>query len=246
MGRNRTGWVKMHRQTTDLDIGQDLEAIGLWTTLIMWANWGDGKSSVHTDEGEVCLNRGQIKTTIRELALHFRCDKNKIARLLGRFRNSGRIGTKSGTTGTIITILKYDVYQGDDEASGTRSDTLAGHERDSKKKERKKEENTEAQASLLPPDPRLLDPGTRDLLERCTPKMVDNWLTVYHDSNWIKRELAKCWSWYLANPKTRTKAKILDRFVNNWLMRGFEKARVQPGFSVEINTRPLTEEELNR
>lgn len=67
---------------------------------------------VRYKERSIELGRGQLVTSVRDLATALDRDKAWIERLLGRMRAERMIETSRGTSASVITILNYDTFQG--------------------------------------------------------------------------------------------------------------------------------------
>lgn len=109
MARFTNGWVKIHRSL--LNDRYDGFDIGLLTWLIMAANYQDGKSKAGTKSGRIEVKRGQVVTSISEIANELKWDRRTIRKRLKIFQNEGIIYAKVDNHGCIITICNYDSYQ---------------------------------------------------------------------------------------------------------------------------------------
>lgn len=107
----------------------------------------------------VTLRRGQLIASVRFMAEAWQWSKSRVDRFLWRLENRDMIGTDSGTGVNVITICKYDDYQGKPKGSGTAnfknrdsSGTAAGQQRDKPNldsiQDATKEEKPEAKASV--------------------------------------------------------------------------------------------------
>lgn len=113
MARFTNGWVKIHRSLlSDRYDGFD---IGILTWLIMAANYQDGKSKAASKSGRIEVKRGQVVTSICEIANELKWDRRTIRKRLKIFENEGIISAKVDNHGCIITICNYDLYQSIDE-----------------------------------------------------------------------------------------------------------------------------------
>lgn len=96
--------------------------------LVMEASWKAREKRVGTVA--VKLERGQLATSIRFMAAAWSWQKSTVDRFLKRLENRDMIGTASGTGVTVITICKYNEYQGGDRQSGTPPAVKSGQQRD--------------------------------------------------------------------------------------------------------------------
>lgn len=97
--------------------------------LIMEASWKPRERRVGAVT--VTLERGQLASSIRFMADAWGWQKSTVARFLERLEKRDMIGTDSGTGVTVITVRKYDEYQGAADGSGTPRKRKAGQQRDS-------------------------------------------------------------------------------------------------------------------
>ncbi|WP_099122615.1 DNA replication protein [Xenorhabdus sp. KK7.4] len=107
------GFALMYRQIMDCDFyKKDSEAVHLWLHLILKANSKPG--TVESDIGQVMLSRGQLMTSRPELCAQTGIEDNKMRALLRSFKSKGMISSESKNNKfSIITVLKYDEFQGE-------------------------------------------------------------------------------------------------------------------------------------
>lgn len=97
--------------------------------MIMEASWKSREKRIGT--ATVALERGQLASSIRFMADAWGWSKSAVDRFLKRLENRDMIGTATGTAFTLITIRKYNEYQGSPADSGTPKNEKAGQQRDS-------------------------------------------------------------------------------------------------------------------
>ncbi|PZQ99192.1 MAG: hypothetical protein DI533_00345 [Cereibacter sphaeroides] len=85
--------------------------------LVMEASWKDRTKRI--GNVVVDLKRGQLAASIRFMAEAWDWEKSTVDRFLKRLEKRDMIGTECGTGTTVITIRKYNEYQGGDNSSGT-------------------------------------------------------------------------------------------------------------------------------
>lgn len=104
------GWIALHRQLVDHWISDSLEDLGAWSYLLMIASHQETKFKL---KGRlITLKRGQLARSKLSLAQHFKWSRTKLDRFLRLLKDDGMIELKSYNTTTVITICKYDSYQG--------------------------------------------------------------------------------------------------------------------------------------
>jgi hypothetical protein len=85
--------------------------------LVMEASWKDRTKRVGNIVIE--LKRGQLAASVRFMAEAWDWEKSTVDRFLKRLEKRDMIGTDSGTGMNVITIRKYNDYQGGETSSGT-------------------------------------------------------------------------------------------------------------------------------
>lgn len=125
MAKATKGWVKVHRQITDNIIWKSSESFdrrSAWIDLIMMANH-EKKEFINHRGRTITLYPGQLLTSINNLALKWHWSVNKVRRYLRLLDEQGMC-TSSGTAdGTVLTLIKYGIYQGRGQADGIADDT---------------------------------------------------------------------------------------------------------------------------
>jgi hypothetical protein len=97
--------------------------------LVMEASWKPREKRVGSVV--VSLDRGQLATSLRFMGEAWDWPKSTVDRFLKRLEKRDMIGTADGTGVTVITIRKYNEYQGGAKQSGTPENEKAGQHRDS-------------------------------------------------------------------------------------------------------------------
>jgi hypothetical protein len=108
VARRTNGWIVLARQIQDHWLWKDKEAYMIWNWLLMNANYD--KSTILWKKKERTLDRGQLVTTLREIATRCFCDKDKVDRTLKVLESATMIATENTTSGRIITILNYKKF----------------------------------------------------------------------------------------------------------------------------------------
>lgn len=144
------GWVKLHRKLLEWEWYGDAHMVHLLVHLLLTATHEDRKYKGLT------IRRGQLVTTIKELADALGASETSTRRRMKRLKSGGFLTIKVAHNKTTITICNYDSYQGEQKASGP----LRGprveqpyNNRNNKKRRRSNEDNTSL-LSLLPPHAR--------------------------------------------------------------------------------------------
>lgn len=154
------GWVKLHRKLLEWECYEDAHMVHLLVHLLLTATHEDRKY-----EGQT-IKRGQLVTTIKELAETLGASETSTRRRMKRLKGGGFLTIKVAHNKTTITICNYDSYQMDKKESGGKvaEETAEAHNNRNNKKGRSNEDNT----SLLSP----LPPHAREVVSKFSE--VDN------------------------------------------------------------------------
>lgn len=101
----------------DADLACNFQIRSAFIDLIAMANWKE--SRIYKDGSCVVVERGQIITSLRELATRWEVHKRTVSRWLKYLEETTRIVTLSTHRGTTITICKYLEYQDIEPQVGT-------------------------------------------------------------------------------------------------------------------------------
>ncbi len=112
------GWIKLHRQLLNWEWYSDINVTRLFTHCLLKANHKDGNWRGFE------VKRGQFITSLDALSRETSLSKSKIRTAIKKLISTHEIAHDSGTQHTVITVLCYDSYQGDD----TRNDKPVTHE----------------------------------------------------------------------------------------------------------------------
>ncbi|WP_264041482.1 DNA replication protein [Pectobacterium carotovorum] len=108
------GFTLLHRKIQDAEFyKKDSQAVHLWIHLILSVN--HCSATVSTDYGDVVVDRGQVITSAPKLGNETGIGVERVKYLLKKFRKLGMIESYSPGKFTVLTITKYDEYQGKNE-----------------------------------------------------------------------------------------------------------------------------------
>ncbi len=110
MARFQNGWVKSYRSLFNGDY--DVYDIGILMWLIANANYVDGKSLARSGHGRTIIRRGQILTSVREVADALGIANGLVRKRFDNFVKEQILANETTNTGSLITICNYDKYQG--------------------------------------------------------------------------------------------------------------------------------------
>lgn len=162
------GWVKLHRKLLEWEWYGDAHMVHLLVHLLLTATHEDRKYKGLT------IKRGQLVTTIENLANALGTSKTSTWRRLKRLENGMVVEIKVEHGETLVTICNFDSYQENKKKGGTKTEQKRNktgtkteqpyYNRNNKKGRRSNEDNT----SLLSP----LPPHAREVVSKFSE--VDN------------------------------------------------------------------------
>ena len=107
------GWIKLYRSVWDTQVFEKdgpYNWRGAWIDMLLMANHENG--NVSTSTGNIEIRRGEFLTSIYNLSKRWQWDRKRVYRFLKKLENADMIRYTSATTsGTIVTIVNYDVFQ---------------------------------------------------------------------------------------------------------------------------------------
>lgn len=119
------GWIKLHRQIQDNDMwdSQDepFDKRSAWIDLLLLANHRDKETSFGNQI--ITVKAGQKITSLVKLAERWNWSRDKVRRFLDTLERLGMLVRKSDNKKTLITIVNYCIYQGNDEDDKTADKT---------------------------------------------------------------------------------------------------------------------------
>ena len=141
MPKKSKGWVIIDRTLCDNPIWKNTEPFdrrSAWIDLILMVNHEDGEFMTRTGEN-IKITRGSTFTSIRHLADRWHWSNGKVCRFL-EYLSGTRSVTLTGTqTGTLISLVKYEDFQGQRNTNGyTDRNTDGIRTKNERKNERKK------------------------------------------------------------------------------------------------------------
>lgn len=99
------GWIKLHRSLLDWEWYKDVPCKVLFIHLLLVANHSDKRHM-----GSV-IKRGQHGTSLGKLAYDTGLSVRSVRTALAKLERTGEVTSVSTSTGTLVTICKYDDYQ---------------------------------------------------------------------------------------------------------------------------------------
>jgi|GEM_PF-921533 len=158
------GWVKIHRRLSESDLwlSQPFTRGQAWVDLILLANHKD--RTVWIRGIEIKVKRGQVARSIVNLKKRWSWSRGKVLRFISWLKAIHQIEHQKNNVTSLITIINYDMYQGNGIADDTPNGTPNGHQTDTKRvtnknvknekneKKKKKKIEKEKKATEVPSD----------------------------------------------------------------------------------------------
>jgi len=118
------GWIKLHRRISNNHLWTDepFTRGQAWVDLLLLANYKTGHIRVRGVKVE--LERGQVGWSRLKLSRRWNWSRGKVDRFLNELEEDKQIKQQKDRVTSVITIVKYQDYQGDDTTDGA----LDGHE----------------------------------------------------------------------------------------------------------------------
>jgi hypothetical protein len=104
-----SGWIKIHRKFLDWQWFGKSESVQLFIYLLLKANHKDGQWQ------GIDIKRGQLITSFGKISSDTGISVQVVRTLLKKFENTNEINVKSTNKFTMLTILKYECYQDENE-----------------------------------------------------------------------------------------------------------------------------------
>ena len=102
---DRAGYIKISRKVMNWEWFRKPETLSLFLTLIILANWEDGRF-----QGQE-IKRGQLLTSYQSLSWATGLSEKQIRTSLDRLEKTGEIRRERAGKGTLITVENYTKYQ---------------------------------------------------------------------------------------------------------------------------------------
>lgn len=120
------GWIKIHRGIVENPLWSDkpFSKGQAWIDLLLCARFKNEKLMV---KGQIIkIPRGSYLTSEEKLCYKWGWSRNKVRAYLKLLADEGMIEKKGTALGTLLTIVKYEVYQNDGTAESTADGTAQG------------------------------------------------------------------------------------------------------------------------
>jgi len=118
MANNQGNFIKLYRSLLTWKWYGDIPTCRLWIHLLLTVRWKDGK-----DEHGRPVKRGCIETTLGKLAEETGLSIQQTRTALSHLKSTHELTCTSTNKKTLITLEKWDFFQGDDEPSNKHINT---------------------------------------------------------------------------------------------------------------------------
>lgn len=131
-----TGWISLHRSIEEhwtFKEKRKFSKFEAWIDILLMVNHKDKKIALGNEL--IVVKRGQKITSIRQLCERWHWSNNKVKNFLKMLEDDGMLNVKSDAKKTLLTVVKYDVYQSQNLEMRRESDANASqmhHESDAK------------------------------------------------------------------------------------------------------------------
>jgi len=149
------GWIKLHRKFTQWEWYDNSQMVHLFLHLLLNVNHADGNWR------GINVRRGQMITGLKSLSLATGISIQTLRSCLKKLEKTGEINKQTNNQFSIITVCKYDDYNGVSEATNKQPNKRSTNDQQAtnkqlttnKKKKNKKNEKNEKNNTLVVPPP---------------------------------------------------------------------------------------------
>lgn len=154
MSKSNQGWIKLHRKIIDNWIWEDPEKLRAWIDILLMVNHEE--KQIPFNGHVINIERGQKLTSITKLADRWKWSRNMTWRFIRTLIEAGMVTAIRTRSGTLLTVVNYDVYQGQQNANRTKNRTQIEHGRSTNKNGKNDKEYIRTRArgreKLKPPE----------------------------------------------------------------------------------------------
>jgi hypothetical protein len=259
------GWFKTYRKLGESDrwLSEKFSRGQAWLDLIMLANWKPG--FVRPKGRKVEIQRGQLARSQVWLAARWHWSRGKVQRFLDELETDHDIEQVNLAVTTLITIVRYDEYQGTSSeqdttrAADSAADRAADRAADSAQLKNNQESNNSKEPEEAKETPKRFRPPTADELKTyCDEKgyaSVDPgaFIDYYESKGWMVgtskmkdwKRAASGWNRREQKPGGRTRTGKPDRLAG---IKAFvEKANAEDAERAEAKAaeEPIFQQPIN-
>jgi hypothetical protein len=115
-------FIKLWGSIKDWEWADDLEMVGFWVHLLMEANWQDKQWR------GIIVKRGQLIFGRREWAKKLNVSEQRLRTIIARLKSTSEITIQSTNKYSILTIVKYEKYQSQENKSTSKTTSKTSNE----------------------------------------------------------------------------------------------------------------------
>lgn len=226
-------YIKLDRRITGWEWFTDANTLKLWIYLLVNAQYQDGSYK------GIEIKRGQLVTGRKKLAEQLEMSEQQIRTCLDHLQATNEITIKPTNKYSLITIVKYGFYQGDDDDCNQQSNQQSNqritnkqptNNHNKRNKEREEGKEIKNNTSLYAPSSRENEAVARiplnitDTYHLIFQEDIDHYKELYPAVD-VEQEIRSMVGWCEANPNNRKTKGGVKRFINNWLNKSQNRSR---------------------
>lgn len=129
-------YIKLNRGITEWEWFTDDNMLKLWIYLLVNAQYQDGRFK------GIDVKRGQVIVGRKKLAERLGMTEQRVRNCLNRLKSTNEITIKPTNKYSLITIVKYDIYQGESEENNQQNNQLANQQQTNKEPTKNQQRTT--------------------------------------------------------------------------------------------------------
>lgn len=240
-----SGFIKIARKMLEWEWYTDTNVKILFLHLLLKVNWKDSRFQGRE------VPRGSLVTSVASLCDETGLTIKQVRTALAKLEKTGEVGKQTASKFTIISIIKYALYQDEGEQGANEGQTKGkrGATIEEGKKERRKEEENKyflhgaPQADSAPPSVAdaviTLPLNAKGQEHAVTQTDVDEWQSLYPAVD-VMQELRNAKGWLIGNPSRRKTKSGIGKFLHSWLAKAQNQGGTQRTSPSTLRASPET------
>ena len=217
------GKIWLDRKMLNWEWFDDSNVVHLWIYILLRANWKDEQWH------GIVIKRGQAYITYPQISKATGLSQKEIRTALSKLKTTGEISTERAGKGQLVTVEKYDDYQAENNAQGTKGarkghdegtiGARLGHQMNKDNKENK--DNNIYIGDVQPPAKVDVKP-----IRKVVPPMRE-WVVEYIAANNLRVDPDAFWDYYEARAWKNKQGKVKDwqATLRTWSRNEYSKPR---------------------
>lgn len=189
----KQGWIKLHRRLLDSAVFQNPDLLKMWVWCMLKASHKDRKTMIGLTE--TTLKKGEFITGRNAGSSELNMNPSSFYRYLKALQKVQLVELKPNNKNTIVSICKWDVYQGSDSEERTTDEQQMNNKRTTDEqqmntnknvKNEKNEKNKEKNKEKTPPYPlkgEIFALSEFLQLSESKKAIAENWITYKTERN---------------------------------------------------------------